>query len=96
MVYIKPRKTNETPVPCPLNEAGELVVMTFTLATILEITRLKISNLPSDLSLTSSKTSILNTLKGLVDGSQPIKPIDLLHDDPAIREKYKLLQKVEE
>jgi hypothetical protein len=69
--------------------------MTFTLASILEITRLKISNLPSDLSLASSKTSILNTLKALVT-NQTIKSIDLSNDDPVIREKYKLLQKVEE
>lgn len=95
MIYIRPRKNNETPVPCPLNEAGELVVLTFTLASVLEITRLKISNLPSDLSLNASKTSVLNTLRGLVGGNQPIKPIDLSGDDPVIREKYKLLQKVE-
>jgi hypothetical protein len=69
--------------------------MTFTLASILEITRLKISNLPSDLSLSSSKTSILNTLRALVT-NQTIKSIDLSNDDPVIREKYKLLQKVEE
>lgn len=96
MVYIRPRKNNEPPVPCPLSEVGELVVLTFTLATILEITRLKISNLPSDLSLPASKSTILNTLKALVGGSQVIKPIDLSGDDPAIHERYKLLRKVEE
>lgn len=34
MVYVKPRKNNDPPVPCPINDNGELVAMTFTLPTI--------------------------------------------------------------
>lgn len=64
LVYIKPRDKFPSPTPA-LNykDDGQLVVLTFSLACILEITSIKISNMPNDINSQSAKAQIIKTMQ---------------------------------
>ena len=51
MVNCKRDPNSDKFLPVPLNEAGEMLVLPFTLNCIYEITAIKISTMPSDLTV---------------------------------------------
>lgn len=67
MVYAQPRDPNSASVPAPakLTEEGDLIALTFSISCIDEITTMKIANLPAELTSSSSKKQIHQTLLGL-------------------------------
>jgi len=52
-----------------------MVILTFALSCIFEITTLKISNLPNDLTSDSAKNLIIKTMKNLSNKKLSVLPI---------------------
>lgn len=75
-------------------EEGELVVLTFTLNCILEVSSLKISNMPNDLSSEASKNLILKTLQNITSKKVTSMPLD--SNEPEAASLKLKIQKAEE
>lgn len=84
MVYINERKSNETPTPANINGNGELTVLTFTLASVYEITTLIIGELPADLSMSGSKKLILDTMRKIQE-RKTLPIIELAPNNPTLK-----------
>ena len=94
MVYMKPRVANEGPEPAQLSEDGQIVVIPFALSCIYEITTFKISNLPSDLTSTNSKSLVLKTLTGII-ANKTIPLISISSTNPEVIQLKKLIKQCE-
>lgn len=95
MVYIKPREKFPNPTPVVnFKEEGEIVVLTFSISCILEVTSLKIANMPNDLNMETSKDLILKTMREVTEKKIKSLPIDS-NEPEAVNLKVKI-SKVEE